>query len=639
MIDRDIIRGLIVSNEYTKLVKPIWRDDLVEAPEMRRIGRWCIDHHDKFGRVPNRDIAQIFLTAVRDESIPKAEAEIIESILSGISDDDEAEGDINAAYLLEETTKFFQKLALKGGIEEASAQLDRGHLDQAVVAMTEGAAVAAALGPIGDLSRARLAGWRLAFASLGAPAERLPDPWADPEPPPFDLDVLPPVLREFARAQAAVIGCHPGPMAWATVAACGVALDASIRLQMKATDLSFAVPPGLWFLLVAKPSQKKSPVLKAAFATLLRIQSERIDQWLREKELWATQDPETRGPEPRLDQLITHEATIEGIRDALVGRDRGIAVLCDEWAQHIGSMGRYAGGRDAGMADRAFYNSAFEGGPYVANRANRRGGDRIVVGNLQITVVGGVQPGVLRQYNRHGELLTDGMLQRSCPILMGRPALGRDDVEPGRAIKRFELLIRRLVDVPGHRTLRLSPEAEAIRRRLEVYFLTLEQNEALGEGFATAAGKLHGIWGRLALVLQHVRSASSDELPEVIDGRAAERAERLVLDSLVPNMAQFYQMLGTGGDVEMTRAVCAFLLRQERARVTPSDITRHVALLHRSRVDQVRDAVSPLIAMGWLTPEGDDERRARGWEVNPAIYPQFAEQAAKARPTRRRRGT
>jgi len=65
--------------------------------------------------------------------------------------------------------------------------------------------------------------------------------------------------------------------------------------------------------------------------------------------------------------------------------------------------------------------------------------------------------------------------------------------------------------------------------------------------------------------------------------------------------------------------------------VTGSDIVLHVGMLHRSKVEQVCDAVSPLVNMTWLTPEGDDERWARAWEVNPAIYTQFAERAAKAR--------
>jgi hypothetical protein len=117
----------------------------------------------------------------------------------------------------------------------------------------------------------------------------------------------------------------------------------------------------------------------------------------------------------------------------------------------------------------------------------------------------------------------------------------------------------------------------------------------------------------------------------VVDGKAASLAERLVLDSLIPNMARFYQSLGGEGDSETTKAIASFLLREQKVRVTPTDIIHHVQAVHNRKADQVRDEVSPLIVMGWLTPEGDDERRARAWIVNQAIYTQFAERAAQAK--------
>jgi hypothetical protein len=117
-----------------------------------------------------------------------------------------------------------------------------------------------------------------------------------------------------------------------------------------------------------------------------------------------------------------------------------------------------------------------------------------------------------------------------------------------------------------------------------------------------------------------------------VDDRAAALAERLVFDNLIPNLARFYEMLGGGGDIDTIRAIAAFLLRQQRVRVTSRDIVHHIGSLHRFKIDQVRDAVSPLVSMGWLLiPEGDDERRARSWEVSQAIYSQFAEQAARVR--------
>ncbi len=183
----------------------------------------------------------------------------------------------------------------------------------------------------------------------------------------------------------------------------------------------------------------------------------------------------------------------------------------------------------------------------------------------------------------------------------------------------------------GPRTLQLTEAAEVIRARVEQHLFTIEQVEALGSGFMTAVGKLHGTWGRLALTLAHVMAEEPDEVREV--GRdAAELAEQLIFESVLPNLGAFYQMLGGGGEgVEITRAVAGFLLREQRLRITASDVIQHVRALHTHKADQIRDAVSPLVTMDWLSPEGNDERRARAWEVNQSIYPQFAERAAQAR--------
>jgi hypothetical protein len=645
-IERRIVTGLIVSEEYIRKIKPFWRDDLLGSPELRRVARWCLEHFERYAKVPDRDIEGIFFSALQTESIPKADAEFIELILTRVSDEYGRAQQFNSAYLLDQTVKYARERRLADGMDDAGGWLDRGEVDAAAKAL------AGALKPIpsgdatdttreaadtmreaaanvieatidGDLSRARIAAWKI--ATVVSPADRLPDPWGELEPPGFDLEMLPSVLRHFAEVRSRSIGIEPSALAWSTIAACSGTLDGSLRLQMKRNDPGFAVPPGIWLLLVGDPSSRKTPVLKAAFAPLSKLQAERIARWQEERK---DQDPD--GPAPTLVQLLTHDSTQEGLRDLLASQDRGVITFNDEWSRHIGAMGRYSGGRDAGAADRAFYNVAFDGGPWVSNRAARRGGsERIVVKNLQVMVVGGVQPDVLRQFNRGGGLLVDGMLQRSCTILMGKTRLGTD-IDPIGETQRYEWLIRRLARVPGDRVLHLTEAAEAVRARVEERLFPHEQMDAFGPGFATAAGKLHGIWGRIALTLAHVLSPRTP--PEVVGEDAALMAERLVFESLLPNMARFYQALGGGGDdIETTRAIAAFLLRQQRVRVTASEVVQHVHAVHGHKADQVRDAVSPLVSMGWLTPEGDDERRARAWEVNHAIYSQFSERAGQAR--------
>jgi hypothetical protein len=71
----------------------------------------------------------------------------------------------------------------------------------------------------------------------------------------------------------------------------------------------------------------------------------------------------------------------------------------------------------------------------------------------------------------------------------------------------------------------------------------------------------------LALILAHVLSPR-DPLQQVGE-EAALLAERLLFDSLIPNMRLFYEMLGTSGrNVETTQDIARYLLRLEGARVS-----------------------------------------------------------------------
>lgn len=131
ILERRIIAGLIVSDDYLRRIASFWSDDLIEAPEFKRIARWCLDYWGKYERAPDRDIEQVYLTAIREEAIPKAEAELIEGILTGVSDDYGRGEQFNAAYLYDETVKFFRERELEQHNEAVADLRERGRLDEA----------------------------------------------------------------------------------------------------------------------------------------------------------------------------------------------------------------------------------------------------------------------------------------------------------------------------------------------------------------------------------------------------------------------------------------------------------------------------------------------------------------------------
>lgn len=129
--ERRIVTGLIVSDDYVRRVSRFWQDDLLLVPELRRVARWCLDHFERYGKVPDRDIGDIYMAALRSESMGKAEAEYISGVLTYISDEYGRGDQFNSAYLYDRTVAYFRERELAQHTEELQDRIDRGEIDEA----------------------------------------------------------------------------------------------------------------------------------------------------------------------------------------------------------------------------------------------------------------------------------------------------------------------------------------------------------------------------------------------------------------------------------------------------------------------------------------------------------------------------
>ena len=178
----------------------------------------------------------------------------------------------------------------------------------------------------------------------------------------------------------------------------------------------------------------------------------------------------------------------------------------------------------------------------------------------------------------------------------------------------------------GDRLVKLSEDARDIRRRLEEQIFDLGQNYNLGMGFASYIRKLPRQWGSLTLVLGHIIK----DKPEIIGWQAAELAENLIIELMQWHAIRFYQWLdGGSGNLEMTRAIAGWLLLHRYAKITSSDLTRNVHACRAMDGRELQRAVALLVSWEWLTPHS--EINPRSWDVNPAIYTQFADRAEDER--------
>lgn len=443
------------------------------------------------------------------------------------------------------------------------------------------------------------------------------DPWDALRPLIFPMDTLPPELAAFASARARAIGCDPAAIAMAALSALSVALDGRSRLRLKQHDF-WSVPPSLWVALIGSSSARKSPAIRAAWAPLERRQAEILGRHANQMAFWKSMPKEDRGePPPPPLRYVSHDATMEALQGILSNQSRGLGVIRDELAGFIGALEKYSGGK-GGAADRAFFLEAFDGGPHTVDRVGR---GTVSIDNLLLALCGGIQPDRLLNF---GDLTDDGLWQRFIPVIMGPPSIGQD-VPSGADEAAYDDLVGHVVGLPSLRAV-LTADARAERERMERKVFDLETSDALGGAFSSFLGKLHGLWGRLCLVLH---AATRDADAETVEGHTARQASRLIFDYIIPSAARVYVAMGAGaGKADPTRDVAGYILTKKLERLLASDLTRNVRCARGAGLPEVQKLVSPLVAGGWLAPEKDHSGN-NAWMVNPQVHELFAARAAR----------
>ena len=128
-IERRIITGMIVSDDYLMRISKVWNPDFARSGTVRLLAQWCLDFFAKYGKAPKKDIEGIFTTHMRNGLDEDSSADI-KDILDGLSDDYERDT-FNAEYLLDETLAFFSKRNLETHTEQIQGALNTGDVVEA----------------------------------------------------------------------------------------------------------------------------------------------------------------------------------------------------------------------------------------------------------------------------------------------------------------------------------------------------------------------------------------------------------------------------------------------------------------------------------------------------------------------------
>jgi putative DNA primase/helicase len=267
-----------------------------------------------------------------------------------------------------------------------------------------------------------------------------PEPLPElPEVPPFSYEFLPGELRAYVQDISERMQCPPEFAAVGTMVMAGSAIGRKLGIRPKQSD-SWTVIPNLWGMLVGRSGVMKSPALAESLAPIKRMEKLAFDQYEEELEEFALTEraekirasvveqqakkelSKNKGAnlnamlrsdaeivEPVLRRYIVNDSTPEALCETLKNNPQGVMVERDELIGLLRSMDR-EGNQEA----RALYLTAADGDKSFTVDRIMRGSGRHIEG-LCVSIVGGIQPGVLAAYVRETQRSgagDDGLLQR-----------------------------------------------------------------------------------------------------------------------------------------------------------------------------------------------------------------------------------
>jgi hypothetical protein len=337
---------------------------------------------------------------------------------------------------------------------------------------------------------------------------------------PFPVTALPRIVRRFVVETAVAIGCDASFVALPVFGclACAIGNKRVIRLKR-----GWEEPEIIWAAVVGKSGTHKSPAIKAATATLQRKQAEAIEQHQEAMQRYAierakyerdlgdwkkrkTSDPPPWEPvEPICQRFIVSDITIEALVDRLAGQYDGVLLIRDEFAGWINGIAEYKGGKGS---DTGHWLSTWSAESLTVDR--KTGIKKMLhVPRAAVSIVGGVQPGILRQALGR-EHMQDGLCAR---LLLASPDLQRitwreDVVSPDTCAAIDELLEQLLAldpaaDAEGKPAPFPLGLTEAAKSKWVAYYDRhhAELND-LDEDLAAAWSKLEAYTARFGLIFQ-----------------------------------------------------------------------------------------------------------------------------------------
>ena len=440
---------------------------------------------------------------------------------------------------------------------------------------------------------------------------------------PFPVHTLPEAVADYVGEAAKAIGCDPSFIALPILATLARAIGNSRVIRIKRT---WSEPAIIWAAIIGKSGTHKTPSLQAAMRFIEARQAKSIAehgqklldheqelaQYMSDLEAWkrskSTEPPPWKPEEPACTRYVTSDCTIEALAALLAVQFDGLLVSRDELAGWLAGIAEYKGGKGS---DLGHWLAAWSAAPLTVDR--KTGAIKMIhVPRAAVSLIGGIQPGVLRRAIAQ-EHLQDGLCAR---LLFAMPeprkvvwteATVHHDTEAAMG-DVFDALfaLEPAADEDGHNVpypVDLTPEAKAAwvdyfnRHRAELV--------DLDDDLAAAWSKLEAYAARFALIIQLATDANSTAIDQVSMESAIE------LSDWFGNEAKRVYGLFVEDTADQERRELLELIRRKGGRITARELA-HGCRRYRGK-GRAEEFLAELVSTGcgrWETvPTATNQRR------------------------------
>ena len=256
---------------------------------------------------------------------------------------------------------------------------------------------------------------------------------------PFDYAYLPDTLRGFVKDISERMQCPPDFAAVGVLVMMATIIGRKVSIRPKRQD-DWTVIPNLWGAVVGNSGVMKSPTLSASLSPIGKLAAASFETFSKAKSAYDAQAELAKLQQsvnkttaraklkedqsadvknllqsndaddvPVLKRYKTNNASYEALGELLMENPNGLLVEADEIIGLLKQLD--AGGQEVA---RSFYLTAADGDKsYTFDRIMR--GKGLHIEALCLSIIGGIQPGVLAEYVRqatNGGAGADGLLQR-----------------------------------------------------------------------------------------------------------------------------------------------------------------------------------------------------------------------------------